>query len=132
MIPKNIKNKYNDCVDNPYRKLFVSNDAYAACDFSDLIPSYFLEISENCNADLINQFTDYAEKRNYFSFYILSKSVAETTQLFTATNYTYTVEETVMANCKSLNLLFWDWLFDTKNVPFETYVLKFSLPQIYR
>jgi hypothetical protein len=130
MIPENIKIKYQG-FDNPFRKIFFNEKDYAACDFSDLIPSWKLEFSKDCPDTLIEEAINYAEDRGYYSFYIMisEESLDKSIDFFKQWNYLLYVEEVVLKNEKSINQLFWEWIFDTTNQPEDVVIVKCMLSQ---
>jgi len=133
MIPEKIKIKYQS-FDNPYRKLFFDQEEYVACDFSDLIPSWKIELSDNCSIELIKKSLKFAEERNYYSFYTVfsRESFDRYITIFEDTGYIPFVEEIVIQNEKSINLLFWEWLLETTNQEEDVLIIKWMLLQSRR
>lgn len=130
MIPDHIQLKYQG-FNNPYRKIFIMKNDFVACDFSDLVPSWKLEFSPECPKELFDQAIRYAEDRGYYSFYIISSldKISDYLTLFTDKHYVSYIEEVILKNEKSINLIFWEWLFDTTNYQHDVAVIKFMLSQ---
>lgn len=130
MIPDHIQLKYQR-FNNPYRKIFILEDNFVACDFSDLVPSWKLEFSLEAPKELFNRAIQYAEDLEYYSFYLIADlhKVDDYLTLFADKNYVPYVEEIILKNEKSVNLIFWEWLFDTTNYKHDVAVIKFMLSQ---
>lgn len=135
MIPETIQIKYQQ-FDNPYRKLFSNKTEYVGCDFSDLVPSYKMDLSKDCPSTLINSAIIFAEEKEYYSFYTMvprEKFEEHIVKVLESNNnYILIVEEEVESNEKPINLLFWEWLFETVNQQDETLILHWILPNKYR
>lgn len=118
-----------------YKKVFTNHNEYVTCDFSILIPSWKLEAS-TWDVNLFKSAIEYAESKNYYSFYTtVSLDKLDSYRDFVNTvaqNYSVIVEEIVPENEKSINLLFWDWLFLSTSFNKKMCVIYHILTQNYR
>jgi len=135
MIPDSINLKYQN-IDNPFRKLFFDDRDFVGCDFSDYIPSWKMETSENFSQKLVETSIKFAEKNGYYSFYLLISEkqyrdrINKINQI--KSEYLVSVEEEVLENEKPINLLFWDWIFENISYPEKMLVIYCFLPQEFR
>jgi len=128
-LPENIKQRYTGFA-SPYRQIIADHDQIPAWHLEQVYPN--LDVA----ASVILQSIEYAEKRQFYHFY----SIVAFDQLthYTETleeidsRYQITVEEKVRSNDKPVNVLFWDWLYDTTCRSYDTVVVLHSLPQKYR
>jgi hypothetical protein len=135
MIPDSINLKYQN-FDNPFRKLFFDEHDFVGCDFSDYIPSWKMEASENFSQKLVETSIKFAEENKYYSFYLLisEKQCQDRMNKINQIKpeYLVSVEEEVLENEKPINLLFWDWIFENISYPEKMLVIYCFLPQEFR
>lgn len=137
-LPENIKQRYTGFA-SPYRQIIADHGVFAACDYSDQIPAWHLEqIYPNFDVSktVITQSIEYAEKRQFYHFYyiVAADQLEQYTEAMSEIDarYQITIEEKIPANEKPVNVLFWDWLYDTTCRQYDTVVVLHSLPQIHR
>lgn len=138
MIPQDIYQKYKG-FKNPYRELIVDKNDVVAYEYSDQIPSWFLEYViplKNYPAELIKHAIANSESRNYYSFYsfiFLKDFQFHIDQMkIIDPRYEIILEEKIPANEKSINTLYWDWLCKTTSYSEETCIVLHVLPSRYR
>jgi hypothetical protein len=134
VLTENIKQKYLS-YDNPYRKTFFDNESLIACDFSDMIPYWYLEYYDY-SENLLKIACEWAESRNYFGFYSIIDSKKLSPHIgFIETvddRYENIIEEVIPANYKSRNILYWEWICDSTSENTERAIVLSILPQKYR
>jgi len=127
--------KYNS-EKNPYRKIFINDQDFVACDFSVLLPAWRLKTSDNYDESLFSQSIEYAESKKYYSFYsaISSKKWEEYFNFIKPIipNYLISIEETVPNNEKPVSILFWEWVVESKSIDHRLHIVYHFLPQEFR
>ena len=137
MISKHILEKYQG-IDNPFRMLIQKEFCFVACDYSDQIPSWVIESLSGPRypLQLIREAISLSESRNYYSFYIAVNykdyELHFAQMQIVDPRYRITVEEFIPANNKSINVLFWDWILDSKSTDEDRVIVLHTLPQRYR
>jgi len=137
MIPEHILEKYQG-TENPYRILIQEGPCFVACDYSDQIPSWSIESLSGPRypLQLIRQVLALSENKNYYSFYMAVEyqnyELHFAQMQIVDPRYRITVEEFVPANNKSINILFWDWILDSKSVNLDRVIVLHTLPQKFR
>jgi hypothetical protein len=137
MMPEDILQKYKN-FNNPYRKLIEDGAFYIACDYSDQISSWMIESISGPRYPLylFKSAIKNSENRNYYSFYMVvdykNFELHQAQMQIVDVRYQLTVEEFVPANAKSINMLFWDWLLDSKSTDTDRVIVLHTLPQKYR
>jgi hypothetical protein len=121
---------------NPYKKVFENQSEWVVCDFSIMVPSWKINSSYPWSKMLYQESIEFAEKKHYYSFYqiIDFKNLNEYKDFIkkTAKHYQIIVEEIVPPNEKSINILFWNWLFCSVSQNKKLCVVNHILPEKYR
>jgi hypothetical protein len=138
--------------DNPYALAFGYFDesenlrAMICVTFSNVVPawntSYVFSNYDSIKGSevifsLIKEVMSFAESRGYYQYYtVVEKERAESYDILfrrkMKTEYLTAIDETVLSNCRPINKLFWDWLYENRTKTIDTVVVNHWLPREYR